>query len=54
MSLLKSIRLYFRRLETKAEEIPSTALNAQARHEFAIAPGLQFDPTAFAGFFNDF
>ena len=53
MSLNKSLRLYFRRLENIAVAQKEEVLNAQEEFEFTIPGSQQFDPTFFAGFLND-
>jgi hypothetical protein len=53
MSLNKSLRLYFRRLDKIAVAQKEEQLNAQEEFEFAISGSQQFDPTFFPGFLND-
>ena len=53
MSLNKSLRLYFRRLDKIAVAQKEEQLNAQEEFEFTISGSQQFDPTFFPGFLND-
>jgi hypothetical protein len=53
MSLQKSVRLYFRRLEKLAVAQVEEQLNAQEEYEFSIPGSQQFDPTFFPGFLED-
>lgn len=53
MSLIKSVRLYVRRLQAQAVAAVADKLNAEQIHEFSIAGGQQFDPTFFTDFFGD-
>jgi hypothetical protein len=53
MSLQKSVRLYFRRLEKLAVAQVEEQLNAQEEYEFSIPGSQQFDPTFFPGFLDD-
>jgi hypothetical protein len=53
MSLEKSLRLYFRRLEKVAVAQGAEQLNAQEEYEFSIPRSQQFDPTFFPGFLED-
>ncbi len=53
MSLNKSLRRYFRRLDKIAVAQKEEQLNAQEEFEFTIPGSQQFDPTFFPGFLND-
>jgi hypothetical protein len=53
MSLEKSLRLYYRRLEKVAVAQGAEQLNAQEVYEFSIPGSQQFDPTFFPGFLDD-
>jgi hypothetical protein len=53
MSLQKSLRLYFRRLERLAVAQGEEQLNAQEEFEFAIPGSQRFDPLFFPGFLED-
>jgi hypothetical protein len=53
MSLQKSLRLYFRRLEKLAVAQVEEQLNVQEEYEFSIPGSQQFDPTFFPGFLED-
>lgn len=53
MSLVKSLRLYYRRLEKIAVAQTAEKLNAQEEYEFSIPGSQQFDPTFFHGFLDD-
>jgi len=53
MSLQKSLRLYFRRLERLAVAQKEEQLNAQQEFEFSIPGSQRFDPTFFPGFLDN-
>ena len=53
MSLQKSLRLYFKRLEKLAVAQKEEQLNAEQEFEFSISGSQRFDPTFFPGFLID-
>jgi hypothetical protein len=53
MSLVKSLRLYYRRLQKLAVAQGEEKLNAEEGYEFTIPGSQQFDPMFFPGFLDD-